>query len=185
MRKNLEARSLVYPEPVLIIATYDEKKNPNAMNAAWGGVSDTNEIGICLSSDHKTTKNILKQKEFTVSFGTKDTLISCDYVGMVSGNNTKDKLKKCGFHTVKAKKVNAPIIKELPVALECKLKSYDRKTGHLFGEIVSVSVDDKVLTDGKIDINKVKPIVFDGENHGYHVIGKKVGQAFKDYQKIK
>lgn len=185
MRKNLGPSNTFYPEPVCIIATYDEKGNPNAMNAAWGGISDTHEIGLCLSAGHKTTKNILKNKAFTVSCGTKSTYIACDYVGMVSGLKEKDKLSKCGFTTAKAAKVNAPIINELPFALECELISYDKKTGHMFGKIVNTSVDSKVMTRGKVDINKLEPIMFDGLNHTYHVIGEKVGKAFNDYKKIK
>lgn len=184
MRKNLGPKSLIYPMPVLIIGSYDENGTPDAMNAAWGGVSDTNEIHLCLASEHKTTKNILKTKEFTVSFATKKYEKECDYVGMVSGNDTKDKLKKCGFHTVKAKKVNAPIIKELPLTIECKLIKYDKKSGHLYASIVNTSIDDSILTNGKVDMKKFEPIIFDGLNNTYHVVGKKVGEAFKDYKKI-
>lgn len=185
MRKNLGPKSMMYPMPVLIIGTYDKDKEPNAMNAAWGGVSDTNEIHLCLSHEHKTVKNILLHKEFTVSFATKKYEKECDYVGMVSANNTKDKLKKCNLHTIKAKKVNAPLIKELPVALECKLKKYDKKTGHLYASIENVSVDESVLTENKIDMTKFEPLVFDGMNSTYHIVGKKIGNAFKDYKKIK
>lgn len=185
MRRNLTPNSAFYPEPVCIIATYDSKGNPNAMNAAWGGISDTNEIGLCLSANHLTTKNILKNKCFTVSCGTKDTCIACDYVGMVSGNKVKNKLEKCGFNTIKAAKVNAPIIEELPFALECELKSYDKKTGHLFAKIVNISVDSKVMTRGKVDIKKLQPIIFDGMNHTYNIIGEKIADAFKVYKKIK
>lgn len=185
MRKNLGPKSIIYPEPVLIIGTYDEKGTPNAMNAAWGGVSDVNEIHLCLSSEHKTVKNLLKTKEFTVAFATKKYEKECDYVGMISGNNEPSKLKKCGFHVIKSKKVNAPIIKELPLTLECKLIKYDKKTGHLYASIENVSVDDSILTDNKVDMKKFEPIIYDGLNHNYHVIGKKVGQAYKDYLKIK
>lgn len=185
MRKNLGAKSLVYPEPVLIIGTYDAKGIPNAMNAAWGGVSDVNEIHMCLSYEHKTVKNLLKNKEFTVSFGVKKYLKECDFVGMVSGNDMPNKLEACGLHTIKAKKVNAPLIKELPVALECKLIKYDKNSGHLYGSILNVSVDESVLSDGKVDMKKLEPIIYDGLNHNYHVVGKKVGEAYKDYKKIK
>ena len=185
MRKNIGKRPLLFPEPVLIIGTYDKSGKANAMNAAWGGLSDTYEICICLSEEHKTVKNILLNKDFTVSVGTKDTVVQCDYVGMTSGNDDTDKLKKCGFHVTKSKKVNAPLIKELPFALECTLIRYDKKTGHLFGEIKDISVDDSILKEGKIDISLLKPIIFNGETNTYHVIGKKVGNAFKDYKKIK
>lgn len=185
MRKNLGPKSLIYPEPVLIIGTYDEKGNPDAMTAAWGGVSDVNEIHICLSYEHKTVKNLLKTKEFTVAFGTKKYEKECDYVGMVSANNVENKLKKANFHTIKAKNINAPLIKELPLALECRLLKYDKKSGHLYASIVNVSVDSSIITNGKVDMKKFEPIIYDGLNHNYHVIGKKVGEAYKDYLKIK
>lgn len=185
MRKNIGPKSLIYPEPVLVISTYDENKIPNAMVAAWGGVSDVNEIHMCISHEHKSTKNILLNKEFTVSFATKKYEKECDYLGMVSGKDEKDKLKKVNFHIVKSKKVNAPLIKELPVTLECKLIKYDKKTGHLYASIENVSIDDSVLTNGKVDLKKFEPIIYDGLNHKYHVIGKMVGEAYKDYLKIK
>lgn len=185
MRKNIKPKSLFFPEPVCIVGTYDDKNNPNAMNAAWGGISDTNEIHLCLSYEHKTVKNILKRKCFTVSCGTEKTVVPCDYVGMVSCNNNPSKITCSGFHAIKSSKINAPVFKELPFALECKLLSYDKKTGHTFARIVGISVDQKIITKGKIDIKKLKPIIFDGEMHRYYSIGKKVGNAFDDYKKIK
>jgi len=184
MRKHLGPQSLVYPEPVLIIGTYNEDKTGNAMNAAWGGVSDYNQIFICLAN-HKTTDNIMRTKAFTVSFATKEYVKESDYLGLVSGNKVKNKLEKVNFHIKKAKHVNAPIIEELPVALECKLISYDEQTGYLFGDIVDVSVDPKVMTKGKVDLNKFVPIMYDGLNHNYHEIGKKVGTAYKDGKAFK
>lgn len=185
MRKNLKAKSLFFPMPVCIVGTYDEKGNPNAMNAAWGGISDVNEIHLCLSSSHKTVKNILKNKCFTVSCGTEKTVIACDYVGMISANDYKDKISNCGLHALKASKVKAPIFKELPFALECKLISYDKKTGHTYAKILNISADSSVFTGGKLDIKKIKPILFNGETNEYYGIGKKIGHAFKDYKKIK
>lgn len=185
MRKDLGPKSLMFPEPVLIIGTYDEKGNPDAMNAAWGGISDTNEIHICLSKTHKTVKNLLKTKEFTVSPATKEYVKECDYLGMVSGNKEKHKLDNVHFHVIKSSHINAPIIEELPFTLECKLKSYDSKTGHLYANIINISCDSKVMSKGKVDIKKLKPIIFNGEALSYHVIGEKVGNAFKDYKKIK
>lgn len=184
MRKNLKPESLFFPEPVCIVATYDENGMPDAMNAAWGGISDTNEIHLCLSCEHKTVKNILKNKCFTVSCGTEDTVLACDYVGMVSANNCKNKIKDCGFHITKSKKINAPLIKELPFALECELLSYDKKSGHTYARIINISADTKVLNRGKVDIKKVKPLVFDGSMHKYYSIGKKIGNAFNDYKKL-
>lgn len=185
MRKNFGPQCLIYPEPVLMIGSYNENGSMNVMTAAWGGLSDTNEVCICLSEDHKTTKNILKNKAFTVSFATKEYTAECDYLGIVSANNDKNKVKKAKFHALKSKFVNAPIIKELDLALECKLISYDKKTGHMFGSVINVSADSKILTDGKIDLKKYHPIIFDGFNHDYRVIGSKVAKAFSVGKKIK
>ena len=185
MRKNFGAKSAVYPMPVFIVAAYGKDGIPNAMNAAWGGISEENEISICISAGHKTTKNIQETGAFTVSMATANTVSESDYVGIVSGNKEPDKLKKCGFSTVKAEFVNAPIICELPMALECKLKSYDEKTCRLVGEIVNISVDESFLTDGCVDLAKLKPITYDEFSHGYYVIGERVGNAFSDGKKFR
>lgn len=185
MRKNFGPNPVVYPEPVFIIGSYDENGVADAMNAAWGGLSEEHEISMCLSPGHKTVKNILKTKAFTVSMGTADTVVACDYVGIVSGNDVADKLEKAGFHVVKSEYVNAPLIEELPMAIECKLISYDAETCRMVGEIVNVCADESVLTDGSIDPMKLKPIIYDGMNHTYHVLGEKVGNAFSDGAALK
>lgn len=184
MRKNFGAQPVIYPEPVLIIATYDENGIPDAMNAAWGGLSEANEISICLSSEHKTVKNILLRKAFTVSMATADTVVQCDYVGIVSGNDVENKLERAGLHTVKAECTDAPLIEELPMALECRLISYDSETCRMVGEIVNVCADEKILTDGSIDPAKMRPITYDGMNRAYYVLGEKVGNAFDEGKKL-
>lgn len=178
MRKNFGAKPILYPQPVFIIASYDENGNPDAMNAAWGGISESNEISICLSPDHKTVKNILAKKAFTVSMATAETVIPCDFVGIVSGNTVPDKFAKAGFTAVKSEFVDAPIIKELPMAVECRLISYNPKSCRMVGEIVNVCAEESILTDGNIDPLKLKPITYDGMNHAYYVLGEKVGNAF-------
>ena len=180
MRKNFGAKPVLYPQPVFIIASYDENGVPDAMNAAWGGISEYKEISMCISEDHKTTKNILARGAFTVSMATADYITECDYVGVVSGNKVPDKLAKCGFHTTKSEFVDAPLIDELPMAIECKLISYDAESCRLVGEIVNVCADESVLTDGKIAPAKLRPITFDPMNNAYLVLGEKVGNAFKD-----
>lgn len=182
--KNLGIKPMLYPMPVLVIGTYDEEGNADAMVAAWGGVSCDDELCICLSTGHKTVKNFLKTKSLTVSFATSKYTKEVDYLGVISGNNETNKLKKCGFHVTKSKKVNAPIIKELPVTLECELIKYDKKTCHTFVRIKNIVADDKVLVNGKVDIKKLDPILYDCENYGYYTIGKKVGQAYSDYKKV-
>ena len=180
-RKNFGAKPLLFPQPVLIIATYDENGVPDAMNAAWGGIRDYQEISISLGS-HKTTENLKKTGAFTVSMATESTVIACDYVGLVSANNEPDKFAKAGFHATKSAFVNAPLIDELPMALECTVKSFEG--GVLVGEIVNVSADESVLTDGRIDYKKLKPITFDPCGNAYVALGDQVGSAFQDGNKL-
>lgn len=176
-RISLGANPFLYPMPVLIIATYDKDGNPDAMNAAWGMISDNAEVSISMGS-HKTTDNLAATGAFTVSIGTEETMLACDYVGVVSGRKEPDKFKKSGFHAAASDKVNAPLIEELPMALECKVKSFE--DGILVGEIVDIKADERILTDGKVDPKKLKPICFDPVNHTYIALGEKVGNAFKD-----
>ena len=186
MRKNFGAKPYTYPQPVLIIASYDENGIADAMNAAWGGISDDTQISMCLSAGHKTVKNILKRKAFTVSMADAAHVTECDYVGMVSANDVPDKLSRAGFHTTKSEFVDAPLIDELPMALECRLVSYDEDSCRLVGEIVNVSADERILGEnGKIDPAKLQPITFDPVNNAYLKLGEKVGNAFKDGVKLK
>ena len=181
MRKNFGAKPMCYPMPVYIIATYGADGTPDAMNAAWGGISEEQEISICISEDHKTTENILARKAFTVSMATARYMKECDYVGIVSGNKVPDKFRKAGFHATKSEFVDAPLIDELPMALECELISFDPETCRLVGRIVNVSADESVLGEnGKVDVSKLQPITYDPMNHHYLALGEKVGQAFHD-----
>ena len=171
--------------PVLIVGTYDENGAPNAMNAAWGGIYDTNLVMVCLADEHKTTENIRKTDAFTVSFATAKTAVACDYVGIVSANDVPDKFARAGFHAVKSEFVNAPIIEELPMTVECKLLKFN-EDGICIGEIVNVSADESVLDEnGKIDAGKLDPIIYDSVSHAYWSFGEKVGRAFFDGKKIK
>ena len=181
MRKNFGAKAICYPMPVFIIGTYNADGTPNAMNAAWGGISEEAEISICVDNSHKTAENLLARKAFTVSMATAKYVAACDYVGIVSGNKEPDKFAKAGFHATKSEFVNAPLIDELPMALECEVISYDEETCRLVGRIVNVSADESVLGDnGKVDVTKLLPISYDPMNHDYLVLGEKVGNAFQD-----
>ena len=186
MRKNFGAKPMCYPMPVYMIATYGKDGTPNVMNAAWGGITEDTEITICVSEDHKTTENILARKAFTVSMATAKYMVACDYVGIVSGNKEPDKFAKAGFHATKSAFVDAPLIDELPMALECELISYDPESCRLMGRIVNVCVDEAVLNeDGKVDVSKLQPITYDPMNHHYLVLGEKAGHAFKDGLQLK
>ena len=166
--------------PVFIVAAYDAQGNANAMNAAWGGISEEKEISVCLSDGHKTTANILESKAFTVSMATAKYVKECDYLGLATGNKVSNKLEVCGFTTVKSEFVNAPIIEQLPMAVECELISYNAESCRLVGRIVNVSIDECALTEGKVDVAKLQPICYDSFHHLYHVIGNAVGRAFSD-----
>lgn len=180
MKKNLGVKTVMFPMPVLIIATYNKDGSANAMNAAWGGIHDTNQIGICIAPEHKTAENILLRKAFTVSMADAAHVAACDYVGIASGNNEPDKMKKAGFTVTKSEKVDAPVINELGLCLECELVSYDVKTGCLVGNIVNVCAEEAVFTDDKIDPVKLDPITYDPENHNYLKLGEVAGKAFSD-----
>lgn len=185
MRKNFGKQTWVYPMPVLMIGTYDENGVPDVMNAAWGGVYDGGQIMLCLAHSHKTVKNIKLKEAFTVSFATAKTVVECDYLGIVSANDTPDKLERAGFHTVKSEFVDAPVISELPMTLECKLLKFN-EDGNVIGEIVNVCADESILDEsGKIDPSKLEAITYDGVHSTYICLGDVVGQAFVDGKKIK
>ena len=171
---------------IYVIKGYDENGKPNAMNAAWGGISEETQISICVDDGHKTAKNVVKTGAFTVSIADAENVVACDYVGIVSGNKETDKIEKAGWHATKSEFVDAPLFDELPMALECKLISYDEETCRLVGEIVNVCADEKILDEnGKIDLNKFSPITYDPVHHTYRKIGDVVGKAFSDGLKLK
>ncbi len=184
MRKNLGNKAIIYPQPVLIIGSYDENGNPNVMNAAWGGVADSDKIIVCIGT-HKTSDNIAKTNQFTISIGDADHVVSCDYVGLVSQNDEPNKMNKSGFTTSKAEFVNAPVINELPLCLECELIKILEEDLYL-AKVLNVSVDEKILKeDGKISLDKFIPICYDTSTHGYYKMTERVGNAFKDGNKLK
>ena len=176
-------KSTITPEGVFIIGTYDENGIPNAMNAAWGMQSDMGEITLMLAK-HKTTENFEKTGAFTVAFGTADTVVISDYFGVESGKNV-NKIEKAGCHVHRSAHVNAPIIEEYPLTLECKVRKWDPSTGYLIGEIVASQADESIMTDGKVDLSKLRPIIFDPSFNAYRVVGEIVGKAFSDGMKIK
>jgi len=185
MRKNFGAKTWVYPMPVFIIGTYDEEGKANAMNAAWAGVYDTNQVMLCLAGDRKTLKNIKLKKAFTVSFADIKNVVAADYVGIVSGNKEPDKVAKAGWHVTKSEFVDAPVIDELPMTLECKLVKIN-EDGIVVGDIVNVSADEAVLgEDGLVDSEKLQAIAYDGVHHTYLKVGGKVGNAFSDGKQLK
>lgn len=184
MKINLGNKPLFYPQPVLIIATYNDDGTANAMNAAWGGVCDYSKVSIIIDRNHHTTKNLLNKKAFTVSIADVEHLKESDYFGLVSGKDVLDKVKSAGLSYSKSENVDAPVINEYPLTLECKLVSYDDKTERLIGEVINTLADDSILTDGKIDLSKFNPITYDSMNHKYLTLGNIVGNAFSDGKQL-
>lgn len=178
MRKDFGIKPWLFPQPVLIIGTYDKNGNPNAMNAAWGGEYDFDKIVISLSK-HKTTENLKIHKAFTVAFATKSTVIPADFVGIISQNNDPDKMVKAGLTATKSSKVNAPIFEEFPLVMECVVDKFDEEEGILIGEIINVNVDEKYIKQGKVDTKALEIIVYDPINHKYRLISEEVGDAFQ------
>ena len=175
-RKNFGASHalMTTPQPCVMIATCDKDHTPDVMMAAWAVQYDHNQIVVSLSK-HKTTENLELTGAFTVSFADIRTVAESDYLGIVSGNNVPDKVAKVGFTVTPSPNVDAPIINEYPLTLECKVVSW--KDGILVGEVVNMSADESILTDGKVDLAKLQPIVFDAAGMCYRAIGEVVGGA--------
>ena len=187
MKKSLGAKPLIYPQPVLIVSTYGADGTPDAMNVAYGGIVNSNRLQINIGVRHKTSENIKAKKEFTVGIADVKNMIPADYVGIVSGNDTPDKMEKTGWTLVKSKTVDAPVIDELPITLECRLEEMNQydQTYRVVAEIVNVLVDDSVLTEeGTVDATKLQAISYDPSTHAYLKLGSPVGQAFEDGKKI-
>lgn len=176
------------PQPVLIIGTYDKDGKPNAMNAAWGGTWDMHEIIISLAS-HATTDNLEATGEFTVAFATRDTLVAADFVGIVSARNDAEKMTKTGWTIEKAPNVNAPVFREFPMTMECKVlrKIDESETGYyLVAEVVNILCDEQFLAeDGNPDVERMQVITYDPVHHGYIQLGQTVGKAFADGKQLK
>lgn len=182
MRKDFGAKPYIYPQPVLIIGTYDENNNPDAMNVAYGGIVNNNKIQININVNHKTSDNIKLNKAFTVNIATVDTMEIADYVGIVSAKNDPDKVKKAGINVFRSMIVDAPILENFPICLECLVEEEIVQVGQtlrIVGNILNVAVEENVLgEDGEIDPEKLHAITYDPVHHKYIELGKEVGQAF-------
>ncbi len=178
MRKSFGVQPRIYPEPVFIIAAYDETGTPQCMNAAWGGICTSNQIMLSLNPAHKTVIALRSAGAFSVSMGQADQVVACDYVGITSGNNVPDKFARAGFHATNSTLTGAPLIDELAYTLDCKLVSYDEDSHILIGEIVDISVDETILNeDGSINVAALAPLSFDPNTKKYYRIGEAVADA--------
>ena len=180
-RKNFSDKAVITPLPAIMIATWDENKNPDVMMAAWGGQCGPKHITFELSK-HKTTDNIRLKQAFTISFATKGDIAQSDYLGIVSGNDVPDKVAKAGFTITPSPNVDAPIINEYKLTLECKVVTFDEDENggaRVVGEIVNMSADESILDEeGNIDLGKLQPVIFDSAKNEYRVVGEKVGTAW-------
>lgn len=187
MRKNITTSEAIFPMPVLMIATYNEDGSIDVMNAAWGTMLNRDHVILNLTETHKTVKNIKERKAFTVSIADSKHVVEADYFGVVSGNNTPNKFANSNLTATKSPNVDAPIINEFPICLECEFIEYQAgKYGcGVIGKVVNVTADQRVMKGEKVDIELVEAIAFDPYTHGYYQVTKRVGEAFKDGLKLK
>lgn len=183
MKEDIKSKIVIAPLPVLILGTYDADGNPDAMNAAWGTQCGYEELSLLLDGGHKTTANIRLNKQFTVAIGTVDTLVMCDYFGIVSGNKIPNKIARAGATVVKGEHVNAPVIEQFPLTMECEVISIEDYDGdaRITARVVNVLADPSILNEhGKVDYGKLRPITFDSETNTYRELGAVVGKAYHD-----
>ena len=187
MKKEIRTKQAIFPMPVLMIATYNKDESVNVMNAAWGMLVDFDKIVINMEQAHKSYENVINTKAFTVSLADSKHVVEADFFGVVSGNDDAKKFEKSKLTATKSELVNAPIINEFPLCMECEFiefQSGENGCG-VVGKIKRVSVDEEVLKDNKVDVSKLDAIAYDSFTHGYYKIGERVGTAFKDGLKLK
>ena len=184
MRKKLKITEGIFPMPVLMIGTYNEDGTVDVMNAAWGTMLERDQVILNLTESHKTVKNICRTKAFTVSIANVKNVVAADYLGIVSGNNTLNKFENSGLTATKSENIDAPIINEFPLCLECELLDDESNWG-IVGKVVNVTADESVMKDDNVDINLVEAIAFDPYTHGYYKVSERVGNAFKDGLQLK
>lgn len=181
--KSLGSKPLLFPMPVLIIASYNEDGSVNAMNMAWGGVSDDTKVSLNLAPDHKTAENIRKRRAFTISVADGAHMKEADFFGIASGNKVADKFSRSGLSAVKSELVDAPVITDFPLTLECSVSEITERPSlsHVEGEILNVLVHDDILDDkGRVDVRKLDGLIFDTFTSGYYRVGDRIGTAWKE-----
>ena len=182
MREKLTITEGIFPMPVLMVATYNEDGSVNVMNAAWGTMQERDTIALNLTESHKTVKNIKARGAFTVSIADTAHIVEADYFGVETGNDVPDKFARSGLTASKAETVDAPVINEFPLCMECKFIEYQsNKYGcGVIGKVVNLTADESVMEDGKLNMSLVNAIAFDPYTHGYYKVTERVGNAFKD-----
>lgn len=187
MRKKLEITEGIFPMPVLMVATYNEDGSVNVMNAAWGTMQERGTVALNLTEAHKTVKNIKARGAFTVSIADAAHVVEADYFGVESGNRVSNKFENSSLTASKSELLDAPIINEFPLCLECEFIEYQNaKYGcGVIGKVINVTADDSVMVEDKIDMSLVNAIAFDPYTHGYYRVSERVGEAFKDGLQLK
>ena len=187
MKQQITTTEAIFPMPVLLISTFNEDGTVNVMNAAWGTMVERDVVALNLTETHKTVKNIKARGGFVIHIADAKHVVEADWFGIVSGNNTPDKFARSGMTFEKSALVDAPIINELPVAMECAFVEYQSdETGlGVIGRVLRTSVEEAHLKDGKVDIDSLEAIAFDPFTHGYYRVGGRVGEAFSDGLKLK
>ena len=187
MRTKLNITEGIFPMPVPMVATYNADGSVNVMNAAWGTMQERGTVALNLTETHKTVKNIKARGAFTVSIADAAHVVEADYFGVVSGNREAKKFEKSGLTAQKSELVDAPIILEFPLCLECEFLEYqdvDYGVG-VIGKVVRITADEGVMDGERVDMTKVDAIAFDPYTHGYYRVAERVGEAFKDGLKLK
>lgn len=187
MRKKLNITEGIFPMPVLMVATYNEDGSVNVMNAAWGTMQERGKVALNLTESHKTVKNIKARGAFTVSIADAAHVVEADYFGVESGNRAADKFEKSGLTAGRSDLVDAPVINEFPLCLECEFIEYqDNEYGcGVIGKVVNVTADESVMAGDRVDMSLVNAIAFDPYTHGYYRVAERVGEAFKDGLSLK
>ena len=187
MKKQIQTTEAIFPMPVLLISTFNEDGSVDVMNAAWGTMVERDIVALNLTETHKTVQNIKERGGFVIHIADAKHVAEADYFGVVSGHSVSNKLEKCGMTFIKSDLVNAPVINELPIAMECEFIEYQGGVNGLgvIGKVLRTSVEEAHLKDGKVDVDSVGAIAFDPYTHGYYKVGGRVGNAFRDGLKLK
>lgn len=178
-------RAFVAPALVVVASAYDENGKADACTLAF--VTMTSHVPPCVTiainatARRQTLKSILSSGAFVVHYPSIDQVREADYLGVESGANT-DKLKNIGYTTTRGRAVNAPVINEFPVALECEVVHTVTIGSHtqITGEIKNIQANEDILDEkGKVMMSKFNPIIYNEEEFTYHSVGDVIGPAFK------
>lgn len=184
-KKEIGAENYLYPMPVSLVGANVSGK-PNYLTVAFFGMVNLNPplISVSLNKTHYTNQGIRKNKTFSVNIPSAEMAMVTDYCGLFSGNRVD---KSQIFETFYGKLKTAPMIRECPLNLECKLvQTLDFAIDEIFlGEIVEVYSEEQYLTDGLPDIKKINPIVFSMHDNNYWKIGELIGRAWSIGKKFK